>query len=241
VGSLTRGAVVGQILVVAVPMGLWLALAERFGLGIGGVLPAPVGPLVHVVLNGVFSVALILFALRREPNVRGALGLEPMRVGTAIGLGLAAVATAYVVQSFAAGIYLVVSRANLDAELASKQRWTAALADIPLAAVLPLAVFVGVYEEVLFRGFLLGRLRLCFRTPTPPVLISAVLFAAGHAYQGTLGLVQTSVVGVVLGALAVARSSIWPCIVAHVTIDTFGLVALRVLRPALERMLHAPS
>jgi membrane protease YdiL (CAAX protease family) len=241
VGSLSRGAVVGQILVVAVPMGLWLALAERFGLGIGGVLPAPVGTLVHVVLNGVFSVALIAFALRREPNVRGALGLEPMRVGTAIGLGLAAVATAYVVQSFAAGIYLVVSRANIDAELAQKQRWTSALAGIPLAAVLPLAVFVGVYEEVLFRGFLLGRLRLLFRTPMPAVLISAVLFAAGHAYQGVLGVVQTSVVGLVLGAVAVARGSIWPCIIAHATIDTFGLVALRVLRPALERMLHAPG
>jgi membrane protease YdiL (CAAX protease family) len=221
-------------------MGLWLALAERYGLGVRGVLPAPVGPLVHVVINGVLAFGLVAVALRREPDKRRALGLEPMRPATAVGLGLAAVAVSYAVQSFAAAIYLMVSRANLDAELASKQRWTAALADIPLALVVPLAVFVGVYEEILFRGFLLGRLRMLFRTPAPAVIVSAFLFAAGHAYQGPLGLVQTSVVGVVLGAFAVARSSIWPCIVAHVTIDTFGLVALRVLRPALERILHAP-
>jgi membrane protease YdiL (CAAX protease family) len=48
-------------------------------------------------------------------------------------------------------------------------------------------------------------------------------------------------VGIALGALAIARGSIWPCIVAHVSIDTFGLFALHVLRPALDRVLHAPA
>jgi membrane protease YdiL (CAAX protease family) len=76
------------------------------------------------------------------------------------------------------------------------------------------------------------------KSPTLAVLVSAILFSAGHAYQGKLGLVQTSVVGVVLGALAVWRGSIWSCIVAHVAIDTFGLFAIRVLGPALERIVH---
>jgi membrane protease YdiL (CAAX protease family) len=235
-----RRAALAQILVVSVPMAVWLALADNVGLGVRGLLAAPIGPLVHVALNGVFAFALIRFAIRREPDVRRALGLQPMPVGTAISLGLLGVAGAYVVESVASALYFLLSRADLKVELAQKERWTAQLAGIPLAAVLPIAVFVGVYEEVLFRGFLLGRLRVLFKSPLPAVVLSAILFAAGHVYQGALGVVQTSVVGLILGALAVARGSIWPCIVAHITIDTFGLFALHVLRPALERVLHAP-
>jgi len=65
----------------------------------------------------------------------------------------------------------------------------------------PLVVFVGLWEETVFRGFLLGRLRAVFDAPDRPetrlrrdalaVVLSGAVFAAGHVYQGALGVLQT--------------------------------------------------
>jgi membrane protease YdiL (CAAX protease family) len=233
-----RLAVLGQILLVALPPGPWLGLASRLGLGLAGVLPSAVAPVVHVALTGVLALGLVALALAREPDRRGALGLAPSRASAAIGWGLAGVALAYVTEAVAVAAYVVVARVDLTTELAAKARWSAQLSDIPLVWIVPLSIFVGIYEEVVFRGFLLGRLRELVGSRTLAVIVAAVLFAAGHRYQGSLGMVQTFVVGAVLGALTVARGSVWASIVAHVTIDTFGLFALHVLRPALERVLH---
>ena len=68
------------------------------------------------------------------------------------------------------------------------------------------------------------------------VVVSGVLFGAGHGYQGLLGLVQTSAVGIAFGALTVWRRSLWPAVIAHLTMDTFGLVALKFLKPAIEEL-----
>ena len=70
-------------------------------------------------------------------------------------------------------------------------------------------------------------------------LASAALFGLGHAYQGVLGVLQTFTVGLVLAAVAVWRGSIWPCILAHVGIDVFGLFLLRAVAPALREALPA--
>jgi membrane protease YdiL (CAAX protease family) len=127
-------------------------------------------------------------------------------------------------------------------ELANKAEWASELGKIPLALALPIALFAGFYEEVLFRGFVLGRLRIVigsgvWRTAIAVVLSSA-LFAAGHGYQGGLGLAQTFAAGVSLATLAAYRKSIWPSIIAHALIDSIGLVALHVLRPLLEQLKH---
>ena len=68
------------------------------------------------------------------------------------------------------------------------------------------------------------------------IVLSGVRFGAGHGYQGLLGLVQTTAGGIAFGALTVWRKSLWPAIVAHLTIDTMGLVLLRVLKPAIEEL-----
>ena len=45
-------------------------------------------------------------------------------------------------------------------------------------------------------------------------------------------------VGGVLGLITVFRRRLWPAIGAHMAIDAFGLLAIRVLKPLLERLLH---
>jgi membrane protease YdiL (CAAX protease family) len=122
--------------------------------------------------------------------------------------------------------------------------WLERLAEIPTGAILPLTIFVGFWEETVFRGFVLGRLRAALPAADTPratllrdavaVVLCAICFGAGHGYQGALGLMQTTIAGVVLGALTVWRGSLWPAIGAHLAIDAFGLLVIKALWQALS-------
>lgn len=84
-----------------------------------------------------------------------------------------------------------------------------------------LAITAGICEEILFRGFLLWYL-----TPvvgvTAAVVLGAVAFGFGHAYQGKAGVIKTTVVGLFAGGLATLGGTLlWPMIL-HAAIDLQG-------------------
>ncbi|MDR6200067.1 membrane protease YdiL (CAAX protease family) [Microbacterium sp. SORGH_AS428] len=84
------------------------------------------------------------------------------------------------------------------------------------------AVTVGVAEELMFRGYLLGRLRIALASRTGAIIVSSVLFGLLHFVSGDL--VQVLVTAVIGALLATARV-VWPScslasvIVAHVLYD----------------------
>lgn len=98
------------------------------------------------------------------------------------------------------------------------------------AAFLRLLPFVWVSaaigEEIVFRGFLIGRLEVAFggtsRLATAAaVALSTVLFAFAHAYQGPTGILVTGVLGFVFALLFVASGrNLWTNIIAHGVYDT---------------------
>ena len=148
------------------------------------------------------------------------------------------------VMNIAVSLGYLASRGSLAAQAAERVHWMGVLADVPVSAILPLAAFVAVWEETVFRGFVLGRFRAAlpaadtrgarFRRDALAVLLCALCFGAGHGYQGVLGLLQTTTAGIALGALAVWRQRIWPAIGAHLAIDVFGLLALKAWKRALD-------
>lgn len=77
------------------------------------------------------------------------------------------------------------------------------------------AVTAGICEEILFRGYLQQQLGIWTRSTAMGVVLSAVLFCAGHAYQGWLLAVQVGILGLMLGILAAWRKSLRPGILAH--------------------------
>lgn len=207
-------------------------------------------PLWSVLTVAVVMLLVVALFSVRDPDWRGALGLAraPL-LPTALAAGVG-VALAYGANIGAVLVFAVLQRGQLLAITREKAVWSAQLAAVPLGVSLLMALLAGVWEEVVFRGFLLGRLRVVLQGLSArgeavrdgaAVLLSAVVFGAGHAYQGVFGLVQTAAVGVALGALTVVRKSLWPAILAHVAIDAFGFIALKVLKPALERVSHGQS
>jgi membrane protease YdiL (CAAX protease family) len=81
-------------------------------------------------------------------------------------------------------------------------------------------------EELLARGFLLNRFERVHGTSVA-IVLQAVLFSAGHFYQGVTGMANILVVALVLGVVYVRLGrNLWPVILAHGAIDTVGITAV---------------
>jgi membrane protease YdiL (CAAX protease family) len=81
------------------------------------------------------------------------------------------------------------------------------------------AVSVGIAEEVVYRGYLLRELSHWTKSRSLGLLAQAVLFALAHGEQGLGAMARFFVYAVGLGALALARRSLVPGMLAHAAID----------------------
>jgi membrane protease YdiL (CAAX protease family) len=106
-------------------------------------------------------------------------------------------------------------------------------AAISLAVVLPLTAAIP--EEILYRGFLIGRLTRLFggyaAAPVLAVLCQAVVFGLVHFQWGFGGIIVTAIMGAVWGfAFLLCGRNLWIVIIAH----SMAHVAL------LAQLYHAP-
>lgn len=90
-----------------------------------------------------------------------------------------------------------------------------------LATFLVLSVTAGVWEELLYRGFLVGYLEP-HAGVLAAVLLSSVIFGLGHLYQGRRGVLNTTMVGLAFAGLYVLSRSLWWLMLAHALIDMSG-------------------
>lgn len=93
---------------------------------------------------------------------------------------------------------------------------------------IPVSVTAGVWEEVFYRGFLMW-----FFAPLAGVVgsivISSVIFGAGHAYQGWKGVVRTAFAGAFFATGYALTGSLWWLMILHAAVDVFaGVLAWRV-------------
>ncbi len=197
-----------------------------------GALPAAYRLSASVVLLGILLGGVAFARARRTGEGRlAAFGLtsdRPLLGEVVLGVGVAAGILG------ANGLLLLLfSRLQPQAfAQASEARESSieALAAVPLPLALGTSLFAGVYEELVFRGFLLGRLRVALPGKTTFVVIGqAFVFAVGHGWQGPIGVVQSFVVGLLFGALAAWRG-VRVGIAAHATIDAASFVLLHTLR-----------
>jgi membrane protease YdiL (CAAX protease family) len=241
----TRAVAVAQIVVVLVGTFATVGALERLGIGMGGArFPAATGLVLHVAILAIVSVALSLVVLR-EDRVR-ALSLERQPRARVVFFTLVGGAGTFVVNACVVGVYVALSGGISHEAGIAKEKAAAlsALATIPIWVTLPLAIVAGVYEEIVFRGFLLGRLRLVMATKKPivgdilAIAVSSFIFGLGHLYQGALGVVQTMFAGVCLAVLVVISKSLWPSILTHAGIDATSLVVVHLISPVVNKVLE---
>jgi membrane protease YdiL (CAAX protease family) len=80
----------------------------------------------------------------------------------------------------------------------------------------------AIFEEIIFRGYLLGSL-LLWVSPVIAIIVSAVLFFAGHLYQGIFPSFLPFFGGLAFGLAFFLTRSLTVVIVAHFVGDMIGL------------------
>ncbi|MFB6221175.1 MAG: lysostaphin resistance A-like protein [Halolamina sp.] len=94
-----------------------------------------------------------------------------------------------------------------------------------LALLLVVLPVVAGFEELLFRGALVGGFGAGFGLSAPLLVVaSSAAFALGHGAQGRVGVVVTGALGLVFGAVFVATGSIAVVLVAHYLVNALEFV-----------------
>lgn len=96
-------------------------------------------------------------------------------------------------------------------------------------------IFGAFAEEMFFRGFLMNSLHKLFPEKffndqlkwMLSLLITSVLVALGHSYQGITGMIITGVLGFCFGLIYLTnKRNLWPSILTHGLYDTVAFVFL---------------
>lgn len=150
-------------------------------------------------------------------------------------LDVAAAAVFWVVSALVlAGLKLALGLASLDVKNSTDQVKQAIGAIAPktvaeLAVFVLLAVFAGILEEIVFRGYLQRQIGAITRNVYVGLAISAVIFGAGHGYQGTRQMIVIAVYGAMFGVLVLLRKSLRPGMMAHAWQDAFSGIVIYFL------------
>ena len=85
--------------------------------------------------------------------------------------------------------------------------------DIMLA--ITLVIVVAITEEFIFRGYLIRRFSSVTRSLFWAIILSSIIFAFGHGYQGGIGVITIGIVGLVFALVYVWRRSLMAPVVMH--------------------------
>jgi membrane protease YdiL (CAAX protease family) len=236
---------------------------------------SPAGDIVwQVAVNAATSLMVVAAVLRAARQRWADIGLGRTGIGSAIKWGLIGLVAIYALQALLVGALVVADMVvpsasglgtahpplalwfgfDVSDHMEDKRQLAEQFAVLPGTWVLPIALLVGFYEELLFRGLVLSRVRVLLGVEpganaaarakgmrlAAAVALTAAFFAVGHLYQGPLGVAQTFLAGVALAALVIARGTLWPAIFAHASVDLIGLVAARLLLPWFREQVPAP-
>jgi CAAX protease family protein len=97
-----------------------------------------------------------------------------------------------------------------------------------LLAVL-LVTVVALAEETIFRGYLLLRFQNILQSATASVLLSSAIFAVGHGYEGSAGVVTVGTMGAAFALVYLWRGSLVAPVVMHFLQDFLSIILLPLL------------
>ena len=235
-----------QLAVVVLPLAALIAYSQASSADLKADLDAsPWSLLARVGLNALGGMALLAGILWASRERWTSVGFARRPDASDVGWGLAVVPVAYAASGGVAIAWLIVAMIRGEdpmSILGAKMEGLKPLQGSSTALIVPVAVLAGVWEEILFRGFMLSRLRDLLSVRGRPWLTfglssvaGALVFAAGHFYQGWMGVAQVFALALVLSALALWRGTIYSSIVVHAVVDTVGLLALKYLMPLLPQ------
>jgi membrane protease YdiL (CAAX protease family) len=176
-----------------------------------------------VLLSGSMITLVIWFLLRRDGQTLKSVGLRFTNLVGECKAAFWAVVLIYLVQGLVM-LVLALSFPKMAEEIARKRTEVAGIfPEISPWLLVLFTLFVGFYEELLFRGFLITRLNAITKHPWLSVVVSSVIFGAVHFYQDPLAMVQIMIIALVLGGMFVIRGKLMAPILTHMAFDFVSL------------------
>jgi membrane protease YdiL (CAAX protease family) len=174
---------------------------------------------VKVVISGSLLVCITWFLIHRDGQSFKSLGLRFDNFGSecsAVILTLVLVVTVYGLSL----MQLVWFFPNVAFGMIEENAKLAGLFP-PLSFGLRLlfVLFVGFYEEILFRGFAITRLNVLCKYSWISIIISSVLFGLVHSYQQPVGIVLITLLALVFGGMYALRGRLVAVMLAHALWD----------------------
>ena len=111
----------------------------------------------------------------------------------------------------------------------SQEQISETLPPMSLGSIVLLTAVVAFYEELLFRGFMLPRLRVLTGSWWSAVLLGAGCFGVLHFYEGAVAVTMVMGLAVLLSVLFLWRGSLVAPMVTHFVFNTIQLTALQLL------------
>jgi uncharacterized protein len=161
-------------------------------------------------------VGFIWFGIRlRGVTMRDLVGGSwPSWTGAFRDLGIA------VVFQILAGIVLALAGHLLNADGGAVARRLLPHGRNEIIVYLLLCATAGLCEEIIFRGYLQKQFSAWTRSAAAGLVLQAIVFGAGHAYQGPRLMGVIAVYGCLFGLLALWRRSLRPGMIAHFLQDS---------------------
>lgn len=208
-------------------------IALTFAMLLPGLMPAnaPQSLTIEYMASGAaqslsqFILLIVIIGAQGRLREHGIVGPKAADVLKALGLFAIAVLVARI--SLIAG-----SRLGLRQPMAIAFVETGARG--PVVFIIAAAFFsmaVAYREELFYRLYILGELRLRGARQGPAILVSALLFAAGHAYQGPQGMFSSLMFGVLMAIAATRGLNVHALALAHAAYD-FGVLSLAMIASA---------
>ncbi len=210
--ALAELGILGLVLLATrLPLGV---LLDWLGFVDDGRCVDPWGNVLAVVGSGTAAIVCIVVLTLSRGGRLAELGLTSRRLAWNVMLGFGAFLAAIAAFQFIGVLITVLAKErpfdeNVDRilEVLPAMRWT---------QLLVLSVWVGLWEELTFRGFLLTRLRRITGAWWAAILLGSALFALPHmAQQVAAAVLPLFVISVVWSVFTVWRRSLLPAIIGH--------------------------
>lgn len=167
--------------------------------------------------------AIMLLIARHKP---AAIGWTRRNWLANAGLGTAALFCLYA----AVFIPLNVSFPELAQQGQATQRAIEqAFPPMGIPGVVLMMTFVVLWEEVIFRGFVLTRLRVIFGRWWLAILVCSSVFGVIHYYEGALAVCMIAALALVMGTLFAWRRSLVPSMVLHWLFNVGNFLLLKTI------------
>ena len=148
------------------------------------------------------------------------LGLRPFRL-SAIWIMLGTLVAYYIAAGLFASLVLKPDQEDIGGDLGVGNPSIA----IAVTAVVMIALFAPVAEELFFRGFVFAGLRSRWSL-WPAAIASGLIFGLVHAPTGITTVVPLAALGFALCWLYDRTGSLWPCVIAHMINNGLALAVV---------------